>query len=172
MPRDSRPLFRGDLEGFDQIFRLSFGQCLPWWHTDPAAVVVVAQIGVGRRSVPTIIYDRWAWLVERDALAVSIRIRAIEEQRQPGVLELEWLLGPVGRIVMHERPIFLGRHHHVGSNALWCRDPAVSTASSLRHGENKYGWSACLALDDKTLLGTMGIGKRIPSTFDIETGSR
>src|SRR4029077_1429567 len=118
----------GDLEGFDQIGRRILGQCLPWWRTDPAAVVVVAQIGVSRRSVRTIIYDCWAWLVERDALTVSTFIRAIEEQRQPGVLELEWLAGPVGRIVAHERPIFLDRHHHVASNALWCGDPAVSVA--------------------------------------------
>src|SRR4029077_11268386 len=130
-----RALLGRHLEGFDQIYRLIFRQCLPWRHTDPAAVVVVAQIGVRRCSVLTIIYDWCAWLIERDALAVSIRIRAIEEQCQPGVLELEWLLGPVGRIVMHERPIFLGRHHHVRSNALWCRDPAEFTASSLRHGE-------------------------------------
>src|SRR5215472_4286354 len=166
--RVQRPLSRGDLEGFDQVVRCVFAQRLARWRTDPAAHVVVAQIGVSRRRLRAIIYDWRAWLIERDTLPVSILIRAIEEQRKPGVLELEWLLRPVGRIVMHERPVFLDRHHHVGPDALWCRDPAVSTAWSLRHGVNKYGWPARLALDDITLLETMGIGNRILSTLDIE----
>jgi hypothetical protein len=40
----------------------------------------------------------------------------------------------------------------------------------MRHGEDKYRWLACLALDYITLLVTTGIGERIPSTFEIETG--
>jgi len=50
VPAPSRTLFTGDLEGFDQIHRLSFGQCLPWRHTYPAAVIVVALIGERRLS--------------------------------------------------------------------------------------------------------------------------
>src|SRR5260370_30114931 len=50
--------------------------------------------------------------------------------------------------------------------------PAQFSDLCMRHGENKYSWPACLALDYITLLFTMGIGKRIPSAFDIETGGR
>src|SRR5215469_13556939 len=125
---------RGDREGFDQIGRRVLAQRLPSRRTDPATHIVFAHKVTITRRRPTSIWILWAWLVERDALAVPILIRAIEEQRQPGVLELEWLLGPVGRIVVHERPIFLDRHHHVGSDALRRRDAAISGGASLRHG--------------------------------------
>src|SRR5262249_34804160 len=78
---NSGPLSRGDLEGFDQVVRCIFGQRLTVRRTDPAAHVVVAQIGMGRCRVSTIIHDRWTRLVERDALTVPVLIRAVEEQR-------------------------------------------------------------------------------------------
>lgn len=107
------PLSDRHLEGFDQIYRGGLIQGLPRRRTDPTPDVVVARI----RSKAS--YKWWAWLDERNALAVSILIRAVEEQRHPAVLELDRLPGPVGRIIMHEGFIFLGRRHDVGSSVLW-----------------------------------------------------